>query len=42
MLVSSECTGNRKAQVSVTGNVSSVYDTDCGGKKITAEGKGEW
>lgn len=42
MLVSSECTGNRKAQVSVTGNVSSVYDTDCGGRKITAEGKGEW
>lgn len=43
VLISSECTGNRKAQVSVTGSVSSVYDTDCGnGKRVTAEGKGEW
>lgn len=43
MLVSSECTGNRKAQVSVSGTACSVYDTDCGnGKRITAGGKGEW
>lgn len=43
VLIASECTGNKKAQVKITGNYSGICDTVCGdGNKVTADGKGEW